>query len=299
MFSKFLLNKIIKYKKKTLNKTAVDILKSKNKLVKNRYRPTDLDYEYTEMIVKTDDNLTLKGWYIENKNATKTIIMVHGRKSNKMALVKYLQIFKDINLDYNIAIFDLRNSGESDTAITGLGYFFSKDIYSILKTLNLKTKINKFILYGFSQGAMACMLNSKIYYDKYKEMGIEIEKIILDSPLANAIKTINTNAKIFGIKIPSFFLITTLLRFNNLIDDNLEMMKLSKLVTNIPTLILQSEQDKITTFDIFKDEYEKIKSKENMENIKFKIFRNGFHVRMYLIYRWEYTNEIKEFLMKG
>ena len=80
----------------------------------------------------------------------------------------------------------------------------------------------------------------------------------------------------------------------------LSKLRLSEILGLVPTLILQSEKDEATPYSIINDEYEKIKNKmiDNKDIIKpqFKAFRKGQHVRIYLQYKWEYTNSIQNFL---
>lgn len=293
-------SRLVNYKRKTLAKSFSDITKSKNKMIAKKYTPLDFDMQY-EIIEENIDGLKLVGWLIRHEKATKTIVFVHGRESNKMSLTRFLQLFDDMNLSekYNIVMFDMRNSGESTKSKTAFGYYYSKDLSQILSSLKSKYGFSDFILYGFSQGGMACMLNAFLYKDYYSLHGIKISKMILDSPISNVKETIINNFKFF--KIPTILYLGDLIRFNNFVDGNFDKMCFSELLGDIPTLFIQSEKDKVTTYDIFQKEYEKLKEKlpdEKLDNIEFKIFKNGLHVRMYLTYRWEYTNTVKNFLEK-
>lgn len=302
MITKIIYSKIIKYHKKTIENSIEEIKKSKNKFISNKFSPKDfgLDYETFEFI--NQDNLKLNGWLIRGVNATKTIVFVHGRSSNKMFLLRFLQMFIDMgNIDkYNIVMFDLRNSGDSPNAITSFGYFFAKDIRDLLIFLKEKYSFSKYILYGFSQGGMAVMLTCKFHKLIYDEKGISIDKIIVDSPISNVKETILDNSRIFGIKLPYFVMIRPLYKFNKLVDNRFEEMRFSSLLGVVPCLFLQSEKDKLTKYKFFEKEYNiwtnRIKENPYLEPTYFKIFRKGIHVRMYLIYRWEYTNTIKIFL---
>lgn len=292
-FTNYIYSKIVNYEKKTITDSIEEIKKSKNKFISNKYSPKDFGLDYFNFSFKSD-NLILKGWIIDRKKE-KTLVFVHGRNSNKMFLLRFLNLFIDTNLieKYNIVMLDFRNSGESDDSITAFGYFFAKDLKNLLIYLKKEYNYNNFTLYGFSQGSMAIAINTKLYSEYYKENNILIEKIILDSPLANIKETIIDNAKIMKFKIPYFILLPSLIKFNNLVDNNLDKLKLSELLGEYPCLILQSEKDNVTKYDILKKEYEELKNKKN---ILLKVFRNGLHVRMYLIYKWEYTNTIYKFL---
>ena len=90
---------------------------------------------FTEVNYKTIyDGLNLNGWYIASSNdSTKqTLIINHGRTSNRLKTMKYLELIKDYGLDslYNVFIPDLRNSGKSDESKTGMGYEFAPQRHS-------------------------------------------------------------------------------------------------------------------------------------------------------------------------
>jgi len=155
--------------------------------------PGDYGFEnFTEVNYETlYDGLNLNGWYIPSSKAgiEKTLMINHGRTSNRLKTMKYLEIIKDYGLDslYNIFMPDLRNSGKSDEAKTGMGYEFAEDITGTMKMLQSKFNQNDFVLWGFSMGAMGSItsINRPDLKKKLIENGIQINKLILASPLAN------------------------------------------------------------------------------------------------------------------
>ncbi|WP_067141944.1 alpha/beta hydrolase [Oceanivirga salmonicida] len=293
------LDKIQKYPRKSLEKALKDVMKSKNRMIAGRYSPKVFNMEYEEIEYKSIDGLNLYGWIIKKPNAKKTMIFLHGRNSNRIFCLKFLQLFLDMTLseEYNIFIPDLRNSGRSDIAKTAFGYYFSKDIYSTVLYLNKTFNYNNFILYGFSQGAMGAAAMLYFYEKDLKEKNIVVEKLILDSPVSNVRKIILRNAYVFGIKVPYIINMIVLKKLDKIIDNNLDDLKLSKLLGVVPTLILQSEKDMTTPFEFMKEEYENL-GENALRKTKFKAFRKGQHVRIYLQYKQEYTKAINDFLEK-
>ncbi|WP_068267748.1 alpha/beta hydrolase [Caviibacter abscessus] len=298
----FLLDKIEKYPRKTLEQSLSEVMKSKNKMIGGIYSPIIFNMKYEEIKYSSIDGITLYGWLIKSENATKTLIFCHGRNNNRIFCLRFLQLFLDMNLSesYNIFIPDFRNSGKSDIAKTGFGYFFARDIYSTIKMLKSEFSYNNFILYGFSQGAMGCSAVPYLYKEELKNENIKIEKLILDSPVANIKKLILKNAKIKGIPIPRLITYLSLKIFNKHIDYRLDDMKLSTLLGIVSTLIIQSEKDNLTPYDIVKDEFEKFNIRkekdQTLASVQFKAFRKGQHVRTYLEYKQEYTQTINKFL---
>lgn len=295
-----LIKKIVDYPRVSLKKSLRDITKSKNKLIAGIYSPAYFSLDYEEVVYTSIDGTKLYAWLIRNEKATKNIILCHGRFNNRIFLLKFLRIFVETKLieEYNILMPDLRNSGKSDISKTGLGYFFSYDIYASVKFLKSKYNFNNFTLYGFSQGAMGASLVPILFEKELEKEGIIIENLILDSPISNAKKLITRNSYIWRIKLPYFVTLSILNQFNRFINNNLENLNLSKSLGRVNTLIIQSKRDNITPYDMLIEEYDKLSS-EAKKLTKFKAFRKGQHVRIYLQYKEEYTKEILDFLGKG
>ncbi len=294
----YILNKILNYKRKTLDQSLKDVMKSKNRMISGKFSPIVFGMEYEEVKYTSIDNKTLYGWLIKrNEDKNNTIILVHGRNNNRIFCLKFLQIFLDIDSEkkYNIFIPDLRNSGKSDESKTAFGYFFAKDVYSTMKMLKQRFGLDNFVLYGFSQGAMGVAIAQSLYRDKLKEDGIKIDKMILDSPISNIKKIILYHARIKNIKIPKIFLLPAFLTLNKIVENNLDNLKLSSLLGFVPTLIIQSQKDRVTPFKIVEKEYNDLQDDKKKET-RFKAFRKGQHVRIYLEYKEEYTQTIKKFL---
>ncbi|WP_156299189.1 alpha/beta hydrolase [Streptobacillus canis] len=297
----YLLNVIEKYPRVTLETSLKDVMKSKNRFICGKYSPLSFNMEFEEIEYKSGD-INLYGWYIKNEDATKTIVINHGRKNNRIFCLKFLQLFIDMQLNekYNIFLPDLRNSGKSDVARTAFGYRFAEDIKNTVLMLNEKFGTKDFILYGFSQGGMGSALVPYLYEKELNEKGVVIEKMILDSPVSNIKETILHHSLFLGFKIPYAIMSFPLARFNFRIDGKLNELRLSRVLGKVPTLILQSEKDEATPYDMINEEYQIIKDKSMYDAsvIKpiFKAFRKGQHVRIYLQYKWEYTYSIQNFL---
>ncbi len=74
-----------------------------------------------------------------------------------------------------------------------MGYEFAEDVASTMLWLSNEKQQSEILLYGFSMGAMAVttLINRNDLTDKLNESGINISKIILDSPVANVEKILS------------------------------------------------------------------------------------------------------------
>ena len=121
-----------------------------------------------------DDQTTLQGWFFKTKNPISTVIVVHDTGKNRLQfgvdMIDMVESWLDNN--YNVFLFDLRNSGNSEGDISAYGYLEWQDVLgavAIVKQISVTTDV---VLYGIGTGCTACVLA----YDALPDAGIsEIE----------------------------------------------------------------------------------------------------------------------------
>lgn len=289
---KYFLNQIEKYPRLTLE----DIYNSKKERqkynIEDKINPLDYGFNYKELEYNSQ-RIKLYGWYIENPDTDKAIIISHGRGANRLAVLQCLELIKELNLykEYSVFIPDLRNSGKSDIAKTFMGYGFGRDILNTMKMLKERYGKKEFILYGFSQGGMGSAIAAKLFSDKLRKNGIKVTKLILDSPISNSRKRVKEMAA--KRKVPKFITSIVTRIFDLRVHKKLHKMRLSYLLRGKPTLLLQSKQDKATTYGMLMEEYNEI---AQYKNVILKVFENSGHVRIYGDNKKEYTEEVRKFL---
>lgn len=292
MAIKYFLNQIEKYPRITLE-DMYNSKKDRQKYnIEDKINPLDYGFNYKE-IEYNSKKIKLYGWFIENPDTDKALIISHGRGTNRLAVLQCLELVKDLNLDKEYSIFlpDLRNSGRADATKTFMGYGFGIDILHTMEMLKERYGKKEFILYGFSQGGMGSAIAAKLFSDKLRKGGMKVTKLILDSPISNSRKRIKEDAR--KRKVPK--LITSIVSriFDLRVHKNLHKMRLSYLLRRIPTLLLQSKQDKATTYGMLMEEYNEI---AQYKNVTLKVFENSGHVRIYGDNKEEYTEEVRKFL---
>lgn len=289
---KYFLNQIEKYPKVSLE----DIYNSKKERqkynIEDKINPLDYGFSYKELEYNSK-KIKLYGWFIDNPETDKAMIISHGRGANRLAVLQCLELVKDLKLDKEYSIFlpDLRNSGKADTAKTFMGYGFGHDIVHTMEMLHERYGKKEFVLYGFSQGGMGSAIAAKLFNDRIRRRGMKITKLILDSPISNSRKRIKEDAR--KRKVPK--LITSIVSrvFDLRVHKNLNKMRLSYLLRRIPVLLLQSKQDKATTYGMLMEEYNEI---AQHRNITLKIFENSGHVKIYGDNKSEYTEIVRKFM---
>ena len=261
--------------------------------------PSDYGYEFEEIDYKTlFDDVALNGWYVPAKkdSITKTLLINHGRTSNRLKTMKYLQLVNDYGLDtmYNVFIPDLRNSGKSQESKTALGYEFAEDITASMQMLKDNYGHQEFVLWGFSMGAMASAItvNRPDLVEYQKANGLAINKLILASPLSNVKETSWVEGQRMGI--PRFIFDAAWSGFDAIVDNWSEQMTFSYLLSNnkLPSLILYGNGDATTPAEILEAEI------EGQMNVYPVLFQGADHVRIYTQseFKQRYGDRVNTFL---
>jgi pimeloyl-ACP methyl ester carboxylesterase len=263
----------------------------------NQESPTDYGYENVDEVTfySSLDNLELSGWYVNSAPDSKqTVIIVHGRTSNRLKTMKYLELFKETGLDtvFNFFIPDMRNSGKSTPASTYMGYKFAEDIHGAVSYLKAKGQ-EKFVIYGFSMGALAT--STLLHRDDLPNPDNSIIKVILESPLSDAKGNINISAD--EMSLPNFIFENAYAVFSEEMNNYGEQMAMGIQLKNvdIPILIIQSNDDAKTPASLTKNQLKQLEGKTNIQTW----FMDGpEHVRIYTTeeFKGKYTMRVDEFL---
>ncbi len=261
--------------------------------------PSDYGFDFEEVSYKTIfDDINLNGWWVPAKKEgiQKTLIISHGRTSNRLKAMKYLEVVKDYGLDslYNVFIPDHRNSGKSEAAATALGYEFAEDIVAAMTMLKGRERQREFVLWGFSMGAMASAVavNRPDLVDYMDRENLKVNKLILASPLSNVKETAWVEGKNIGV--PKFIFEQAWNSFDKEVEGWSDQMKFSFLLSNnkLPVLVLYGTGDSQTPHEILESEI------EGLYNVIPIMFDDAEHVQLYTRpeYKDRYGQKVNDFL---
>ncbi len=270
----------------------------------DKEHPRDYGFDNVEELdyLTVEEDVQLNGWYVETTApAEKCLVLIHGRTSNRLKTMKYLELFKATGLDsvYNFFIPDLRNSGKSQIAKTYMGYKFGEDLAASLLTLNKEKGSSDFVLYGFSMGAMAIatLLGREDLVSLMNDNSIKVNQLILDSSLSNVKETLRVNSQNLGL--PGFLFDQSFALYGDAINGFGEQMRFGYLLNGVeqPILVLHTRNDNRTPFAILTKELELLSDKANIET---HFFDGPRHVRIYQTdsLKLKYQSIIEGFLRK-
>ncbi len=109
----------------------------------------------------TNDGITLSGWWFDNQDSEKTVIILHGVGSSKQSFNVLLSAGMLYNQGFDIVVFDYQDHGSSTCVdkVHGAGVHEAENTANIIKWLvNEKGKNTENIgLLGFSLGGMVAL----------------------------------------------------------------------------------------------------------------------------------------------
>ncbi|HYE58892.1 MAG TPA: alpha/beta fold hydrolase, partial [Rhodothermales bacterium] len=205
------------------------------------------------------DGVRLEAWFVPPTDTTVTdcaVVFVHGRRDNRLKALKYLPLLRQSGAIARCAAFfpDLRGSGTSEGGASDMGWQHAEDLTSTLEHLARVHSTRRFLIYAFSMGATstAAMLNRAELRDRLRLGVVQIDRIVMDSPLANAEAVVRLNGRRMGL--PSPLVNGALFSFRFFADT--EALRLGPFLRRaaVPVLVLHGLRDRATPYALVEAE---------------------------------------------
>jgi dipeptidyl aminopeptidase/acylaminoacyl peptidase len=251
--------------------------------------PTLYEIDYKEFEVLSHlDKAKLSGWVMESSNSPKgVIVMAHGYKENRLqhnvpALALTQSLLEE---NYHVILFDFRNSGLSDKAVTTVGFHEKEDLISVVQYVKGAYPELPIGVIGFSMGAATALIAA--------EDEPSIEAIVADSSFSDMGDYLSDNLSVWS-GLPDFPftpIIMNTLPFLTGID--IAQVSPREAIKNIeaPVMLIHGDGDTAIPYQ----NSEEIMSNSIGENIFFWMPSGAGHVRGYFTYPEEYTKRVIDF----
>lgn len=203
--------------------------------------PAELGLAYEPVEFESSDGITLRGWFLPADGGAQTVLFAHGFRSNRLQpSVPALELARSlVESGFNVLLFDLRNSGESDGDVTTLGYHEVKDIYGAVQWLKQEraAQAERLGLIGFSMGAVTAIMAAA--------SEPAIEAVVADSPFSDLRSYLKANMPVWtGLPdVPFTWTIMTILP--PLIDLDVDAVSPRAVMPDLvqPVLFIHTDQD--------------------------------------------------------
>ena len=199
--------------------------------LENNYQNDKPQFNYDEVSIKVDDEITLKSWLVDKDlEKFKTLLIFHGNAGNlSNRIYKLNELDK---LDLNILLISWRGFSGNKGSPSEKNLY--QDARAAVKWLNeKKVKNNQIVLYGESLGTGVAVDIAK---------NSDFNSVILESPFTS----IENSAKIYYPYLPVKLLLKD--RFDSI--NKIEMI-------NIPILIMHGEKDDVVPIFMGKELFDK------------------------------------------
>src|SRR5262245_24630820 len=100
------------------------------------HHPDEVGLEVEPIEFRTEDGMTLRGWWNAGRNGSPIIIFVHGLNRSRLELLE--RAAEASKRGYGVLLFDLRNHGESSRAYTTLGINETRDVCAASSAVRTK-----------------------------------------------------------------------------------------------------------------------------------------------------------------
>ena len=189
---------------------------------------------YENIKLRTNNNLSIDGWYGNVDTANGCIIFFHGITNNKVVLLKEADEFK--SWGYNVLLIDFRAHGNSEGAQSSFGYKETDEVEKAFQFARLKGNKN-ILLYGSSLGSVVIM-------KAVGENKIAPLAIIADMPFGSLRDHLRARASEVGFPSEPFaFLVTLWIGIENGYNGfNLQSYNYAKKI-NCPVLLQGGDRD--------------------------------------------------------
>lgn len=113
---------------------------------------------YKTTYIKSNDNLNLEGFYLENAPTDNWVLLIHGYRAKHESMNDFAKLYYDAG--YNVLLPELRANGNSEGDYVGMGWLEKEDIKLWIDWIIERQPSAKIIVHGVSMGAATTMMLS-------------------------------------------------------------------------------------------------------------------------------------------
>ena len=117
--------------------------------------PASFDLPFEDVSFKSEDGLTLSGWWVPAPQAKGTVVMVHGLNRSRIEMVRKAPFVHAQG--WNALVFDLRHHGKSEGTVSSFGELEQRDVRAAGAFARQRTP-GPVVFWGVSLGAASATL---------------------------------------------------------------------------------------------------------------------------------------------
>lgn len=281
----FSFNQVVLAKRKSKN-DVLELLNKRN--IFDISRIDNIDSSLEELEILSNDNLKLRGYYLENEKCSDNlVVIIHGYTDNHYLDFQFIDFY--LKEGFNILMIDERGHGESEGKYATYGVNEKEDLKLWIDFMREKLgQVSMVGLHGQSMGASTSLMYGGKFHD--------VDFIIADCPYSDGKSILEYQFKEIG-KIPPkpvYSVLNKLLRYK--CGFSMEEVSPIKDIKNcnIPILFIHGKSDKTIPYSMSVDMFEE----RNNGDDKLLLIEGADHGMSYDMNSKEYEDAILEMLSK-
>lgn len=120
--------------------------------------PLPNDIAGVTVAIPSGSGSELKGWFVQGNPGSGAIVLLHGVRSNRAAMLSRIRLFRAAG--FSVFAFDFQAHGESSGNLITFGLLESNDVQTALAFLRRKLPEEKIGAIGISMGGAAALVGS-------------------------------------------------------------------------------------------------------------------------------------------
>ncbi len=246
--------------------------------------PSDCNLPYRDIILETEDGISLKGWFIPAEKSEGVIICLHGYPANKSDILSAVSFLYP---EFSLILFDFRAHGESKGRITRFGLREFLDVEAAVRFIGKEEKLKdcKIGIWGYSMGGAVAIKAASIYMD--------IKAVVTDSAFANFPEMVTSYYKNMGPLKNLFSVLARMLGRVALKEDfirNSPEYDIPRI--KAPILIIHSLEDDFIPHSHAERLFEKAPEPKELWSVK------GIHTGLDRAFTAEYQKRVADFFLE-
>ncbi len=245
--------------------------------------PFDLPVQ--EVSLESSSGSVLSGWFIDSDQSCGTVVLMHGVRADKRALVSRARFL--IEAGYAVFLFDFQAHGESSGENITFGYLEQRDAAAAMRFVSWQRPNRPIAVIGLSLGGAAAVLNGR---------ALGADAVVLESVYSTFNKAVINRVRLHAGDLgplTEFLASALLIQLELRLGFGAERLRPIDHIAALdaPLLVIAGSEDRHTTLDDSRQLFERAS-----EPKRFWLVEGASHVDFYRHDPQSYAENVLEFL---
>jgi uncharacterized protein len=245
--------------------------------------PSNLVCENVEF--QSESGSLIKGWFVQGQEKQGVIVLMHGLRSNRLALIERIKFLQKAG--FSVIAFDFQGSGESVGEKLTFGHLESFDATASLKFIKEKLPNEKIGVIGISMGGAAFLLQKEPQ---------KVDALILEMVYPTIQKAVDNRLNMWLFNGADNFSLLMTMQFPYRLGVSSDYLRPLDKIKNVncPIFFIVGEKDKHTTLAESQEFFEIANQPKNMW-----IVPNAEHTDLHKLSKNDYETKVLSFFAEN